>query len=62
MKQKSVSEANSRNVEEIVVPLEKRQKILNDLRKNIKEKNTTKCLNQWMTQVRLSLWQENGSK
>ena len=35
MKQKSVSEANSRNVEEIVVPPEKRQKMLIDLRKNI---------------------------
>ena len=32
MKPKSVSDANLRNVEEIVIPPEKRQEILNKLR------------------------------
>ena len=32
MKPKPVSDVNSRNAEEIVTPLEKRQEILNELR------------------------------
>ena len=55
---KPVPEMNSRNVEEIVIPPEKRQEILNELKKKIKKKlrkkfNTT----QYLTYETIQLYQ-----
>ena len=40
MKQKPVIDENSKNLEEIVIPPEKREEILNELRQVLKKWNT----------------------